>query len=246
MLAASLIRNPWLTERMGRPVYDFKPTSDTVRTWEGGNLPPAALIEHFAGQAAFVSAKVPAAELGRVRMLEHLGFGLVETAQTLSRPAAGPPSPKGGCEIGPAQAGEAGEVAAVAKASFVWDRFHLDPLIPEAVAAGIKEQWAANFFRGARGDAMLVARRRGAVAGFLQLIFDSPVLVIDLVAVDPLQRGAGVAHDLIARAMSSLGGFQTVRVGTQALNLPSLRLYAGLGFRVESCAYTYHLHLQAE
>jgi len=133
-------------------------------------------------------------------------------------------------------------VRKVSEHSFIYSRFHLDPAIPNKLADKIKAEWAGNYFAGQRGDAMVLAEEQGKVAGFLQLLYQGDVLVIDLIAVDSSKRKMGFARDMIVFAQCNLSEFRLFRVGTQGSNLPSIRLYEKLGFRIVKSQYVLHKH----
>jgi ribosomal protein S18 acetylase RimI-like enzyme len=138
--------------------------------------------------------------------------------------------------------GDRQAVEDIARKSFLYSRFHLDPAFSRAVADRIKAEWAGNFFHGQRGDHMVVAEVAGAVRGFLQLLQDEPErMTIDLIAVAEDVRGRGVASAMMGYAMRACRA-RTLRVGTQAANLASLRLYENLGFRVIATSYVLHRH----
>ena len=69
--------------------------------------------------------------------------------------------------------------------------------------------------------------------------------MIDLIAVDEKFRNQGVAeamiHHLFQTAKNSV---QTILVGTQVANIPSVRLYEKLGFRLIASQYVLHMHKQ--
>src|SRR5262249_52847692 len=134
-------------------------------------------------------------------------------------------------------------VAAIATSSFEWSRLHLDPLIPKETADRSRRDWASNFFAGKRGDAMVVAEHDGAPAAFL--LAKGPAggtLTIDLIAVRPSFRHLGFGASCIRFAASRIAGTQSLRVGTQAANVGSLRFYESLGFRTVASHYVLHLH----
>ncbi len=110
------------------------------------------------------------------------------------------------------------------------------------LANRIKAEWAANFFKGKRGDLMVVARREGRVVGFLQCL-KSPdgTLVIDLFATDPNVRREGIATDMIVFGAEQTGN-RGVSIGTQIANTPSINLFEGMGFRIVSAQYVFHFH----
>jgi ribosomal protein S18 acetylase RimI-like enzyme len=129
-----------------------------------------------------------------------------------------------------------------ARESFIYSRFHQDPLIPHSIANEIKAVWAGNFFRGTRGQAMIVAEVEGEIAGFLQLLYKGDTLVIDLIAVRSAYQRRGIARDLIAYAQTHCPPHQTIIVTTQLINIPSMRLYESLGFRMMSAQHIFHFH----
>jgi ribosomal protein S18 acetylase RimI-like enzyme len=91
-----------------------------------------------------------------------------------------------------------------------------------------------------------VAERDSVVAGFLQLLWAGPVLVIDLIAVSPQATRQGHARAMLAfAAANGTGGMRRpegFRVGTQAANAPSVRLYESLGFRFTDAQFVLHHH----
>ncbi len=90
---------------------------------------------------------------------------------------------------------------------------------------------------------MMVATLDGVVAGFVLLIGgDDRTWIIDLIAVDRRHRGQGVARGMISHVEAHAEGFTRVRVGTQLANIPSIRLYAQLGFVMDEAHYVFHYH----
>jgi ribosomal protein S18 acetylase RimI-like enzyme len=222
--------DPWLSDLLGMPAYHLS-------TYSG--LHEKALHQLVLG-AAFVDAKIPTGDLADVRRLERSGFRIVDvnvqlSADTRSIPRLEQP------EIGFAEPDDENSVAAIAERSFVFDRFHADPLTSPAAGA-VKREWARNFFRGKRGTWMVVARQSVGVVGFLQLLRVEANLVVDLIAVNEGARGRGLGHAMISFAARHCGPFERVEVGTQITNAPSLRLYEGLGFRVHNSQYVLHCH----
>lgn len=193
----------------------------------------------------FVSAKVPTPDTACVAALEGLGFRVVDTNVQLERELAAP-WPKSPTAAGYAVGWSAPEdqeaVAHLAGQSFRSSRFHLDPRIPREAADRVKACWAANFFSGERGNAMAVAHREDEAVGFLLLLHAGSELVIDLVATGAEHRGRGLAAAMIRFAARKCPDFETLVVGTQVANTPSLRLYEKLGFRVRGASYVLHRH----
>ena len=146
------------------------------------------------------------------------------------------------CIIGFASPEDAEGVEMLAGCCFSYSRFHLDPEIPGAKANEVKARWAGNFFLEKRGDFMVVARKGGAVIGFLQLLRREDTLIIDLIGVDADRRRTGVGTMLIAYAEKHCGVFETIRVGTQMANISSLRFYERHGFMATAASYVFHFH----
>jgi len=222
--------DPWLSGLLGKPAYHL--STHTSRHGES--------LRELAPGPAFVDAKVPTSDLTDVRRLESSGFRIVDVnvqlaADTQSIPRLDRP------EIGFACADDEESVAAIAERSFVFDRFHADPLTSSAAGA-VKREWARNFFRGERGAWMVVARQRAGVVGFLQLLRGEGHVAIDLIAVRDQARGNGLAEAMVAFASANCGPLDRVEVGTQVSNVPSLRLYEKLGFRIEGSKYVLHFH----
>jgi ribosomal protein S18 acetylase RimI-like enzyme len=223
----SLAKDLWLSEVMARPVHKASVEGDAD-----------VALDRPQG---FYFSRVPAADIRSVNALAAVGFRTVDTGITLERGKAGQ-APNDGIAVRTAVPQDREAVADIARRSFRFSRFHLDPKIPRALADEIKARWAENFFHGRRGDAMVVAETGGKPAGFLQLLHaDDGALVIDLIAVDSGQRGKGIGSAMIAWAADYVSG-DRIRVGTQAANVDSLRFYENLGFRTVATAYVMHLH----
>lgn len=240
--AAVLQRDAWLEALLGRPTFSVVPGADARDVRAALPNPPV-----------FVSAKLPIADMAQSFALQDIGFRVVDTALTFA--CAGPlalphasdaDETRRGICVRYACSDDAQPVCAVGGSAFRYSRFHLDPLLPDDKAHAVKAAWAANYFRGARGDGMIVAESDGRVIGFLQLIKAADgYLVIDLIAVDENAARRGAASAMISFA--GRHGLDQVappgfRVGTQAANIPSCRLYESLGFRLQAATQVLHYH----
>jgi GNAT superfamily N-acetyltransferase len=110
------------------------------------------------------------------------------------------------------------------------------------VANKIKSHWTGNFFKGKRGDWMIVMTCLGKVMGFLQLLSKDDTIIIDLIAVDKIHQGRGLAAGMIEFAAKQCGEWSRMQVGTQLSNVPSTRAYEKLGFRMYGSSYVFHYH----
>jgi len=202
----------------------------------------ASEVRGIAAQPSFAYARIGSADLTTVQSLEALGFHIVDTNVTLETTVLSQRS-DGRSVARAARPDDAQAVEQIARTSFEVSRFHLDPRLRPGLAHEIKAQWAANFFRGQRGDFMIVAESEGVVAGFLQLLMTADsVLVIDLIAVARPYRGRGLATAMIRHAARTCGKPAKLRVGTQVANVGSLALYQRLGFEITGSAYVLHFH----
>ncbi len=231
----------WLPETLGRPVFRLAaPPSE----WSA--VLASEMIELSGDGDAFFYAKLPTADVRACSVLINAGFAVVDTGITLSY---------SGSEVSAAPAvsvGIAGEehhaaIVEIAATCFRWSRFHLDPQIAPGVADLIKRRWIENHVQGRRGSALYVAEIGDTVVGFLAVIESivegRPVAVIDLMGVATQCNGRGVGTALVR---SFVHGWRELaselRVGTQAANIRSLRLYQRCGFRIVESTYTLHAH----
>ncbi len=90
---------------------------------------------------------------------------------------------------------------------------------------------------------MVVAEMEGRVAGFNQLLRGSRgERVIDLIGVHPDFRRQGLGRALCLAAEQHADGAAAMLVGTQVANIPSVRLYESLGYRLAHAHYVFHRH----
>jgi len=233
--ATKLVPDEWLSRILGYHVYRL----DIVRPEPyRGDLE----LDWPPDDRWFIYTRAPTNGLELINALENASFRFVESNLQLEKSMNPMPEPIDLNRVRFAGPEDEVVVSSVSEHSFTYSRFHLDPAISNNLADKVKTAWAANYFAGQRGDAMVVAEDQGKVAGFLQLLFQGDVLVIDLIAVDPARRKMGLAHDMIAFARCNLPGFRLFRVGTQVSNVPSIRLYEKLGFRVVKSQYILHRH----
>lgn len=226
----ALSADSWLAAMLQRTVYRLR----VVDGFDGDDL--ASALDRIEGQY-FVDVKVPCISVARVSALEGTGFRVIDTALQfeLAGEVGAAPS-AAGSDVRWADSEDADAVGDIA-AGMDNSRFHLDPAIDDAMASAIKRAWVLNFFRGARGDRMVVSGQ--VPAGFLLLLAGAP-WIIDLIAVDPSQRRLGMARRMVRFAAAACDG--ALRVGTQASNVPSVRLYESLGFRLVGADQVLHLH----
>lgn len=242
IVAYSVHEDSWLAAIFGRSVWrvDATNSGDALSALESAG-------------SVFAYAKCEVSSVGEVGSLSDIGFRVVDTALTvegmISAEALSGPSFVGQL-VRYANLNDRDTVCDIASRAFRFSRFHLDPQVPAGVADQIKASWARNYFSGERGDGMIVAESNGQVVGFLQLLWgQEDTLIIDLIGVAPESQGQGLGRAMICyAAMNGTGDHRRpakIRVGTQAANIPSMRLYESLGLRMHSAQYVLHFHGKA-
>jgi ribosomal protein S18 acetylase RimI-like enzyme len=232
MSSPSLSPDNMFSQVMGRPAYRLD--------LAGNNLPNATLLEPLREKGSFAYAKVDIDDLPAMRFLYAQGFDLVDTSTTFDKPFV--PLVPISNTIRFATPDDAEGTVHIARTSFQYTRLHLDPQVPNEIADEFKALWAGNYFRGQRGQAMLVAEVDGQIAGFLQLLYKGDTMVIDLIAVGKDYQRRGIGRDMIAFAETFCPRHEKVMVSTQLMNIPSIRLYESIGFRFASSQHIFHYH----
>lgn len=215
---------------------------------------PSDIRADVLNQDGFFSAKIPASDVATVANAVRAGFLVVDVNVTLdwngdlsdiSKIDAGHRS---ALTVGGADADDLAAVEAIAGGCFAYSRFHLDPAIGRESANELKRQWVRNAFRG-RASAIYVARQQGDVAGFLVVLVNGTPgkvdAIIDLVGVKSDYQGRGAGRALSKMFIEQwCRRAKRLRVGTQVSNIPALRLYESIGFRIVQAAYVLHAHVR--
>lgn len=207
----------------------------------------SAMADAASQGRAFFAVKVATDDVAPVETLTRAGFSVADVGVTLAHDGAVTEShPAEGVTVDVAVPGDEDAIVGVAGRCFSYSRFHADRRIGAGRADLVKREWVRNSCRG-RAATVYVARRAGHVAGFLAVMSrdGGNEAAIDLIGVDEAHQGQGVGRALSARFIREWRG-RTGRlvVGTQAANIPALRLYESLGFRVSETSYALHAHLQ--
>jgi ribosomal protein S18 acetylase RimI-like enzyme len=198
--------------------------------------------------AGFFYVKLPTDAVELLQELQLRGFRVVDVNVTLERDAIREQKNiDSTCGIGEFNPQRHGAVADIAAACFVYSRFHLDPRISNEIANRIKREWVENCMSGVRGNRLWVSEQDGRPTGFLAEMNSQQdgvsTSVIDLVGVAVQYQGMGIGRALVETVLCTTAA-DRVRVGTQAANVPSLRLYESAGFRVVATQYVLHGHFE--
>lgn len=218
---------PFDSEMLGRPVWYLEDPQQAADAVVAARADGVGLIFHRG-------------EGNSEQPLAGAGFRAVETLVTLTAMLpVGRMALPNGCRLGQRQDGDA--VEAIARAAFRSDRWHADPAIPDEKAHAFKGVWARNDLEGRAAATLVTVAEDGTVSGFNALLARDDDLIIDLIAVAPQYQGKGMGRLLVHAALAyGAGRYRTIRVGTQAANTASLRLYRSMGFEEMSRAVTWH------
>lgn len=202
-------------------------------------------VRHELRGKEFVDIKIPCHDILNLHTLFDSGFKVVDTNLTFSCEGSDDDSTDniGHVVCRDAKNEDEDSIRKIAAENFIYSRFHLDPEIDKQFADKVKEEWVANFFRNERGEQMLVAEIGENLAGFCQLLKPNEnQIIIDLIAVHKIFQRTGAAEMMIKKIRSSLGLQKELVVGTQAANIPSVRLYEKSQMRLLSSKYVLHYH----
>ncbi len=209
-----------------------------------------ALLEAQAGGGIrHVTARVDAGDFSTIHALEARGFELIDGLQTYSLPLDGAPpaAPTNGFQVRLHVPEDVARIAAIARSSYLYDRFHADSALTAERADRINEIWLRNACRGEGADAVVVAADGGDVLGYVTCRLEREAAALGvlfgtivMVATAEEARGRGVA---LAATLGALDWFRSqgvdlVEVGTQIRNIPASRLYERCGFRLVATTLT--------
>ncbi len=239
---SNLVYDQWLSQICDKSVYKLNIDDQFINTINDTSTLEHKNLKQILAQKVFVFAKIDTSKISHIHFAESLGLRLMDTNVTYEKHYATNHIFNNNCEIRFAASIDEEQTVNVARNSFVYSRFHLDHQFSKSLANEIKAEWVRNYFTGKRGNQMVLAIKDHKVVGFLQLLNHKDNLIIDLIAVDNNYRRMGIANDMIAFAEKKLPQFKFVQVGTQIANVPSLKLYARMGFSIVGSSYVFHYH----
>lgn len=219
----------WLSKTLG--MSSFKMTEPTL-----------LVSEQDLKDKDFIYVKLQINEQEKINHLIRLNFSIIETNITLKSCKINLLRNKEiQCRFANIQDEE--ELKKIASESFEHSRFHMDKKISNVKANYLKAEWVSSFFKGLRGEWMIVAEYDGKLCGFLQLIKDDNNIIIDLIAVKKDFQGKDIGKSMIKYAFKNCAtGNSIFIVGTQLTNLKSIRFYNNIGFHITNSKYILHYH----
>lgn len=230
----------WLSEALSQSCFQLALDATPLSEYDD-----RALSSFIKGQSsgAFIYSKIPTSHVRNIHCLESLGFRLIATQAIFERSVVRKAYFEKNAVIEFAVSTDQPMVVELARNSFEYSRFRLDPLIDKLKADHIKAEWVRNYFLGKRGEWLVTAKISGALAGFLLLLKDREgILTIDLIAVDQEHQRKGLARGMIHYAEYYCKDVNKIRVGTQITNSPSIKLYEKSGFQLVNSSYVFHYH----
>ena len=248
----------WLAEILG---YDVFRVSVDETSADGGpnTLRDVSLLRAHQqrAQRSFYYAKFPTERVDLVNTLTSAGFGVVDVlvvfglpcSQVGQRATAAQPQASEVVITDYVPPSQHEAVLDIAGSAFLYSRFHLDPQIAPKAANAIKRAWIGNYIAGSRGERLMVALHEKEPVGFIAVLSaelnGQKCRVIDLIAVDTGHQGRGIGKALVSSfAQWHAKECDLLRVGTQAANVASMRLYETCGFSVDETSYVMHAHTQ--
>jgi ribosomal protein S18 acetylase RimI-like enzyme len=234
-------KDEWITNEINKNAYTLSPNGIDEKSfkkeWE-------RFETSNKNSKYFVCSKIDTKDIKKISQVQNVNFKLIDTNLTFEFKKKDPAittSLDYEDSIRFAEEKHESMICDMAFNNFKYSRFHLDPEINNSTANNLKRNWVKNYFAGNRGDSMIVSIQDGALVGFLLLIFQSNDLIIDLVCVKSNQRRSGIASKMINFVKDKFK-YTTLKVGTQVCNIPSLRTYEKLGFKIFNTNYIFHYH----
>ena len=235
-----IFKDVWLSKQLSKCAYQLKEKNfsknNFLKSW--GSFKKNHIEENY-----FVYSKINTSSVNIWQCLEIANFKLVDTNIRFELNT----SPnielreKSNVKIVFAKKKHENAITDIARNNFLFSRFHIDPLIDREIANQIKQNWVKNYFCGKRGEQMVLALLNNHPVGFLQLIVNESEFIIDLIGVDKIAQGKGIASSMILFATKHLKR-PCMKVGTQIGNIPSIKLYQKLGFILTGSDYVFHYH----
>ncbi|MDD5186779.1 MAG: GNAT family N-acetyltransferase [Methanoregula sp.] len=233
----------WLSKIFSYPVFRV------IDIEQDPSMPADDLIRRSHISQIFYYAKVPVGRLDLVHALNDAGFKVVDVNVTFEcTPRETKIDQTSPIIIHVARPEDRDATLNLAETCFLYSRFHLDPEISNDLANLIKREWVANYFKGERGEQILVAERNAKPIGFLAITKgisgNKSIRAIDLIGIQSEYQRIGAGSRLVNFFINdSVTKCDILRVGTQIANVPSMNFYQRCGFYITESAYVLHAHV---
>ncbi len=242
----------WLSSIFGHGVFKIEVESSDVAQEHNAASVCNQISRHASQQtAAMYYAKVDTNQVTVVRLLGTAGLYAVDVNVKFGIDTGSSPSPP---EVSRGPIGEVRPeqyqgVLDIAGSCFQYSRFHLDPFVPDRIANQIKHDWILNYIRKERGEKLFAAKIDEQPVGFLAVLASESqgklIRTIDLIGVSRASQNQGVGKSLVTFFINQYKDqCDFFQVGTQAANIPSMRLFQKLGFCNVKTQYVMHMHVR--
>ena len=123
-------------------------------------------------------------------------------------------------------------------------RFYSDKKLNKKFRESFRFEWLLNYFRGKRGNFLIVAYKEKKILGFILLIKIKNGLRIDLIVTKKTFYNKKVGVTLINFANNNLiKNKQKIYAGTNVHNIQANNFYKKVGFqKTKISTYNYHIH----
>lgn len=126
--------------------------------------------------------------------------------------------------------------------SGIYSRFYTDNNFSKMDYEKLYNQWITNCLEDTKNSIIIVKTINSKLAGFIALKEKKDSFDIQLLAVDPANRGLGIGSLLIqeSKQFSLAKGFKTISVTTQLNNFPAMQLYKKNNFSISNIKNIFH------
>ena len=233
---------PWDTEVLGAPVGQI--TEITCTDQHNGAV-DFGRFEQWRDELGvrLVSCRLMHDRLNESMLLERRGFRFIEMVHrpllVAVRDAA---FPEDDLEVSPATDGDLSTIEGIAGSAFKTDRFHLDPRLDHDFADRRYRRWVRTSLQHPAQRLLKITEAGNVVAFFIVERFPDSRCYWHLTAVAPPEQRKGLGKR-IWRAMimhHRSEGVDRIETTISAHNAAALNLYAGLGYRFQPPAMTFH------
>lgn len=126
--------------------------------------------------------------------------------------------------------------------SGIYSRFNLDKNFSNFEFEKLYNKWITNSMQDNENSEILVKIVNHKIVGFIALKDKNKSIDIQLLAVDPLNRGMGIGSLLIdeSKKYTITKGYKSITVTTQLNNTPAMNLYKRNNFSITNINNIYH------
>lgn len=190
----------------------------------------------------YVTFRLNAKELTMINILEEEGFRLVDEYLILTKELEKKERGDGlFVKIREVVPGDLKVLQEEIGPAFIYSRFFNDPLIKKDAATSMYKIWINNCIEGKAAEKVFVAEVEKGCVGFIAVEVVGTEGHIPLIGVNPEYWGKKISQQLTLYVINNWfrkKGVKSVRIESQLTNIPAVRAYENLGFRLTDSAVT--------